>query len=494
MASVYADAALVLTTLLVTPYLISRLGAEPYGVLALVSVLAGQLTVLQLGIGPATTRLVAEHRGRGELREIGAILRAALLWSLASGACIGLAFAALAPWAWTNFFKATDDGLRIALSSIAPALVVVALQPALAALTGFLIGEERFGLVAAWRLTFGVSRMAAAAGVAAAGGGVPLVISAQAATDVVALIAVLVASTAAHAYQIPVRSIAKSLRTLFALGAPFALVGVLATVLVDAEKLAVSAADSVREFTFYFVPYVAVSRLSLVSGGLATALMPRVASLAAARGGVAAARLTARATRLSIGGMMAILAPLVALTPELLAFWLGPDFADKSTRPTRILLVALLANTSAYAASAALRAKARPVTLAILYAVEIPVHLIIVYVAVSNWGIVGAATAWALRAILDAAAQRALAARTFGATVGRPADTWLMVGALALFAGATELFGADAQPLTRAAFATAIAGGSLWWLYSREDWESLRRAVLPWRRSSTPDQPHRDSD
>ena len=69
-ASVYADVVIAVLSILLVPYLIGRLGTEPYGILGVVSVLAGQLGVLHFGVGTAATRLVADSIARGgrELR------------------------------------------------------------------------------------------------------------------------------------------------------------------------------------------------------------------------------------------------------------------------------------------------------------------------------------------------------------------------------------------------------------------------------------------
>jgi len=60
-ASVAADGVLALSSVVVVPYLIGHLGTEQYGIFALITVLAGQLVGLHLGIGWAATRRIAER-------------------------------------------------------------------------------------------------------------------------------------------------------------------------------------------------------------------------------------------------------------------------------------------------------------------------------------------------------------------------------------------------------------------------------------------------
>src|SRR2546428_1400505 len=113
-------------------------------------------------------------------------------------------------------------------------------------------------------------------------------------------------------------------------------------------------------FPYYPVPFNAVIRLTMFGGALSNVLFPRLASVAAAGDRAGACALVQRGTRLSVATMAFVLAPLIAVAPELLGLWLGPSFAERSTRAVRILLVALLANTASYAYNAAIRARARP--------------------------------------------------------------------------------------------------------------------------------------
>ena len=52
----------VLSTLLITPYLIRELGQAEYGVYKLVAAITAYLLLLDLGIGSATTRYIAKYR------------------------------------------------------------------------------------------------------------------------------------------------------------------------------------------------------------------------------------------------------------------------------------------------------------------------------------------------------------------------------------------------------------------------------------------------
>ena len=131
----YADAILAALNILVIPYLIGQLGAEPYGILGIVSVLAGQLGVLHFGVGTAATRLVAESVGRGGE---GLALQLAGVATVGGAASllVGVVFWTVAPSAWQAGFVLSPETLRTALVSVPAAAALVALTPASAAVYG----------------------------------------------------------------------------------------------------------------------------------------------------------------------------------------------------------------------------------------------------------------------------------------------------------------------------------------------------------------------
>jgi len=472
-ASAVADALLAVGSILAIPFLVGRLGAERYGIFALITVLAGQLVGLHLGIGWAATRRVAENRGHG--LSGAATIRAVILLGLGAAVMVGGAFGALAAAAWTRGFHSSTEALEVAVAAVPSGIVIAGVQPLLQGLYGVLYGEERFGLVVATRLVHGLVRLAVAVVAVALGGGVIATLWSQAGVDVIAVatLAVMVRPASAAAPAEP--PTAGEARALLAMGLPFALAGVFAALLADVEKLAVGWARSVEDFTYYSVPFNATLRLSVFAVALASVLAPRLSRVAAEEGPAVAAGIARRANRISAGGMAFVVAPLIAVAPELLRLWLGPAFATRSTLPARILLVALIPRTLASVAESVLRARARPVTFTVLYAAELPLHLAGVYLLVRAWGIAGAAAAWALRVAADAAAQRRLASRALGVSTGSTLEGWGPMMALGLLALACQRLDHVLPVAVRAGAGLLVGGATVLVLLSADDWTVFRR-------------------
>ena len=184
LAAVAVDLLSGLATVIATPRLVRALGPAGYGIIGLLSVVAGQLGVLQLGVGPAATRLVAERRGEGDAVGREATVRAALLLALGAALVVVAVFVALARRSLRAALHGAPLVLDEALRALPAGLVVVMMQPLWGALQGVLQGDERFGAAALLRLAQGLLRPAAALSSVALGGGVAEVLAAQGAVDV----------------------------------------------------------------------------------------------------------------------------------------------------------------------------------------------------------------------------------------------------------------------------------------------------------------------
>lgn len=480
-ASVYADALLAIVSVLCVPYLIHRLGTEPYGILGIVSVLAGQLAVLHSGVGTAATRLVADSLGRGGEALLARLAGVGVVGALAA-LLVGAVFLVVAPIVWRSGFNVSAAALPLALASVPAAAALVALTPATAAVYGVLTARERFLFLSALRFYQGSARVLVAVAVVAAGRGLSAVLWAQALTDLTAVAVGIWGSwsgaraTAPAGPRHEVRVLA-GVKTVLWVGMPFAIVSLLSGLLTDAEKLAIGLARSVEDFTYYTVPFNAVIKLTVISGAIVRVLMPRVAVLGARGSHEEALRLTERSDRILVTAMVGVVAPMVALVPELLGVWVGPDFVAHSTLATRILLVGVVVNAAAFPAHAAVLARGRPAHLTALYAGEVVLHVGVVYLLVSRYGLAGAAAAWTIRAALDTLAQRLLARPALDGALRDGWEVWGTLALLAAFAAAAPLLGLWA----RIGLAALLGGTCAVRLVRGREAALLLDSLLPWR-------------
>jgi O-antigen/teichoic acid export membrane protein len=250
--------------------------------------------------------------------------------------------------------------------------------------------------------------------------------------------------------------------------------------LTDAEKVAVGLTRSLVDFTYYNVPYNAVAKATLIPTALAATLWPMLTARAAAGDTLESLGLVRKGSRTLQLVMSALILPVIGLVPELLALWLGAEFARRSSGPTRVLLLAFLVYANAYVPHAVIRARSHPILLPLWYAIQIPIVFGAVYLLVGRFGILGAALAWVVRATIDSVGHHVLAAWELGERVAGT-EVWLPAVAGALCLLAFEIV-PDLGWVTRFVVSIAAALAVLKTLMRPGDAETLRSAVLPWLR------------
>lgn len=100
--------------ILSSPFIIARLGYDLYGIWTLASTVTGMLGALNLGVGEATVKYVAEHFSRGELRALNNVVGLTTLFHIGIGLLgAGLLFIAT-PWLSEGVFHVEPRNLDVA--------------------------------------------------------------------------------------------------------------------------------------------------------------------------------------------------------------------------------------------------------------------------------------------------------------------------------------------------------------------------------------------
>jgi O-antigen/teichoic acid export membrane protein len=400
------------------PFIVGGFGVERFGILSLVWVLIGYAGIFDLGLGRAVTRhvselLVSPNRGR-----VGAALWTAWYLTVALGVAGALVGLLAAPWLVQQTIRVSPELQGEALRCfylVALAVPVVVLTPGV---RGALEAVQRFGLVNAVRLPTGILTFV-----------VPL-LTLRFTTDLAPAIAglILVRLVALLAYAAmcfrvidgvgrPAGFDRATARDLVSFGSWLTATNIVSPLMVSFDRFFVSAMISVAAVAYYVTPYEAVSKALLVPGAVGAVLFPAfAASVSTDR------RRLGELFRAGIRAVFLAQLPLaflvICFAPEILHFWLGPDFAARSTAVMRWLMLGVFVNGLAYMPNALLQGVGRSDLIAKLHLAELPAYVVLL-VALIRWlGIEGAAIAWCLRVSVDAGVLFWLAGRVQGERLG----------------------------------------------------------------------------
>ncbi len=389
-----------LVVLLATvPLYIDVIGVERYGVLSVIWLLLGYFGLFDFGIGRAVAHQVAactENCPEEKRHEIlWTALLSAIPLSLLGAALLYFAVGyALENWVQMH------SGLR---AEVGDTLVWVSLSLILLLLSGVfggaMTGMRRFleinVLDVGTKFLLQVLPLGAALLLSPALGDLAMAVFFARLLSLVGWVAVC--------YRIMPYALSPKWRRdlvggLWRYGGWITVSGVIGPILSGMERLLIGTLIGAAAVTFYAVPYSLISPVTVLAGSLGAALFP----LFAASSGERNRYLEARAA----GTVLAVITPLLVvlafIIQPFLGIWIDADFSREAGMVPQILILGFWANSLAIIAHSRLQGSGQPRSVALIHLVEILPYLLLLYVLVAEFGIVGAAVAWASRVIIDA--------------------------------------------------------------------------------------------
>ena len=186
-------------------------------------------------------------------------------------------------------------------------------------------------------------------------------------------------------------------------------------IMVQMDRFFIGALVSIAAVAYYTTPFELITKAWCISGAVLGVVFPAFAtSFVCDRGRTAL--IFGKSLNYIFILMFPITLAFVALAPEGLALWLGPDFARQSTAVLRWLAIGVFLNALAQVPSALMQGVGRPDLVAKLHLVEVPPYLLAVWHLIVLRGIEGAALAWTGRVALDLFVFFALAQRVLPGT------------------------------------------------------------------------------
>jgi O-antigen/teichoic acid export membrane protein len=383
------------------PALIRGLGRDRFGVLALAWALIGYASLFDLGLGRALTQLVAKKLGTGEDGEVPALVWTSLVLMLLLG-IVGAAVVIFAsPWLVHHLLNIPGSLQGETLQSFYLLGLSIPVVINTAGLRGLLEAYQRFGIINALRIPMGVFSYA---------GPLLALPFSKSLVPVVAVLAVgRLVGWAAH-LLVCLRILpelrqgivwqSSAIGSLLRFGGWMTVSNVIGPLMLTIDRFFIGALLSVQAVAYYATPYEMVTKLLVLSGALAGVMFPAF-STTTAQDPQRAARLYDRSILAISGVLTPICLLIVVFARPILALWIGPQFAESSFKVAQILSIGVLLLGLESLPFALLQAIGRPDLPAKTNLIEVPLYVGAFWFLTVRYGLVGAATAWSLRASLD---------------------------------------------------------------------------------------------
>lgn len=384
-------------SLVTIPLYLGLIGEARYGVLAIAWLLLGYFGLFDLGLGRATAQRIAALRDAGPAERAQAFWTALFL-NVGVGAVGALLIWPVADYFFTHVFK-MDAALRPEVQAAVPWLALaVPMATFSGVLTGALQAREKF-LELNVVSTLGTVLFQLLPLLAAMywGAGLDVLLPAALSARLVTLL-MLAERCRKHVFAGHAATFDRSqARQLLGLGGWITVTSLVSPIMVTLDRFLIGSISGARAVTYYTVPYQLGERTTILANALSNALFPRLAAAAEPE----QQRLAEMGLRILVVVMTPLVAMGILLVEPFLAWWITPGFSEQAGPSGKVLLMAFWINGLAFIPYIQLQARGRPDLVAKCHLAEVLPYVALMYLALAAWGMLGAASVFALRVSVD---------------------------------------------------------------------------------------------
>jgi O-antigen/teichoic acid export membrane protein len=383
------------------PILLRHLGPEAYGVVTLFSTALIYFAMLDLGLGRATTRFVAQSTENGCPEDVARYFWSSLLLLTGAGFIVGLCFLLAVPALVLHYLKISPAYSRLAIESFYLISVTIPLVTMTAGLRGFMEAAGRFPFLSAVTACTGAGMYIVPAIVVIAGGGLVSV-----AASYVALRIAMTTAFAIGCLRVKDRPSLrptldwKALQRMVSFGGWLSVSNVIGTAMVYGDRFLLGSFLGMLAVTNYSMPLDVIGRIQIVITSFCAVLFPLLSRLDGAD-----SQRFQPVYRGALAIVLSLITPLavsaILLSPFLMKFWLREHATPEAVFAAQVFLAGSVVQAMASISFTALHARGRSDLTAWVHMTEFPVYCGVFFWAATHFGVRGAALVWFGRVIVD---------------------------------------------------------------------------------------------
>jgi O-antigen/teichoic acid export membrane protein len=167
--------------------------------------------------------------------------------------------------------------------------------------------------------------------------------------------------------------------------------------MITLDRFIIGAMMGAKAVTHYTIPFQLSERSTIISSALSAAMFPRFAA--------ATLQEEQRLAHEGLHTLVVVMTPLIAagilFMEPFLSWWITPEFAKQSAPLGQVILLGFWANSFAFIPYAQLQARGRPDLVAKCHLWEVLPYFCLLYLGLTALGMIGAAIAFSLRALVE---------------------------------------------------------------------------------------------
>ena len=322
----------VILSFAITPLLVKFMGIDAYGIRGLIISIIGYFALLDMGSNAAGTKYLAEYNAQNDRPLIKELLGTTLTMYSIVGIIGGVAIWFMAEWFSTMVFKIPPELQHQSIWAFRIAGIGFTISMITWWCSAVPTGLQRFDVFNGISIGFGTLTSLTSLCAAWLGYGIVGVVIANVLSNIIAVIAYFV-SIRRLLPDIPIQFSFdnKMFRRTAGFSAYLIIFRIFSIICSQLDKTLIGVWIGTAALTFYVVPQSVAQVVHEINAKLMQIIFPMASEFSAAKEHDKILRLFYRSANLSIVIGAGIAIPIIAYAHPLLALWMSPEFAQKST-------------------------------------------------------------------------------------------------------------------------------------------------------------------
>lgn len=393
---------MIILILISTPYLVHKLGADAYGLFSIIIVVIGYFSVLDLGLGAATVKYVADFNARGDYQSIFLIVSTSLSIFLVMGTVGMLMMIGLAAPISNGLLHLPDSLTGTATVSLYIASLGFFVNMMLTVFSSVPTALQRLDIVNKRNLVVGTLTVVFQVALLAAGLGLKTMVVVYVAANALGMILFIKVCRS----LLPMVSLRPVLHRGFVMrllrfGSMKFLNQTAGQLVFQMDKILIGFLLPISWVTYYVIPLILTQKLSSIQNNFSGAYYPAACELVARGEETRFSYLYCRTSKILAIVTIPIFLSLAIYAHPILRLWMGADFAEKSTFTMQILAVGYLIAVLAHIPAISSDAMGKPKIPALFSVISAFLNLGCAVLFIPVVGIDGAALAFLFNAVLQ---------------------------------------------------------------------------------------------
>lgn len=375
-----------------TPYIVHKLGVNAYGVLSIVSVVMGYFAVLDLGLGAATIKYIADYYYRKDFISISKVIGTSIVIYSCLGIFGAVLIAGVAGFITTKVIHVPQNLYEITQLVFYISSFGFLVNMPLTVFNSIPNALQRFDILVKRNIVLGTTNVIGQVVLLSMGFLLKEIVVLNVGISIIGIVVfVIVSKRLLPEVSFKPKVDIIIMKQLFRFSTFIVILNICCQIVWQTDRLLIAMFLPIASVTYYVVPLNLVQKMLSLISNITTAVFPAVSEYKDDQQQLK--QLYLRAAKIVLMLLLPVALVLFTMADKILGFWMGSDFAAQSSTVLQVLTVGFLLGSFSAAPGIFAMGLGKPEIPAFFAIISAILNLLFALIFIPRFGIVGAGMA-----------------------------------------------------------------------------------------------------